>query len=98
MKLDMKQRKTLARVDNDARRTKIEIAREVIYKRNYAVDSKTLDPILKPQSLVPTSVSFGRVCVLMLGLISVIECIFKEARTTWFRPLPHACCRSHARV
>ena len=57
MVLDMKQRKTLARVDDETRRHKIDTAREIIYKKNYAVDSKAVQTILREQSLVPTSVS-----------------------------------------
>jgi hypothetical protein len=57
MALDMKQRKTLARVDDEARRRKIDIAREIIYQKNYAVNSKAVETILKEQSLAPASVS-----------------------------------------
>ena len=53
----MKERKTLARVDDDDRRCKIELARDIIYKKNYAVDNANVEAILKPQSLVPTDVS-----------------------------------------
>jgi hypothetical protein len=54
---DMKQRTILARVDDEARRAKVATAREIIYKKNYAVDSAPVEKILKPQSLVPNSVS-----------------------------------------
>lgn len=57
MRQDMKERKTLARVDDDDRRRKIELARDIIYKKNYAVDNANVEAILKPQSLVPTDVS-----------------------------------------
>jgi hypothetical protein len=56
-KRDMRQRKTLARVDDQARRRKIESARNIIYKKNYAVDSNPVEALLKDQSLVPTFVS-----------------------------------------
>lgn len=57
MTLDMKQRETLARVDNEDRRWKVNSAREIIYKKNYAVDNDNVETLLQPQSLVPTSVS-----------------------------------------
>lgn len=57
MARDMRQRVTLARVDDDAKRRKVEIARDIIYKKNYAVDSAAVEAILKEESLVPASVS-----------------------------------------
>jgi hypothetical protein len=57
MALDMKQRNTLARVDNDARRSKVDTARNIIYNKNYAVDTDAVEELLQPQSLVPTVVS-----------------------------------------
>lgn len=54
---DMKERKTLARVNDDDRRRKIERARDIIYRQNYAVDNANVEAILKPQSLVPTDAS-----------------------------------------
>jgi hypothetical protein len=57
MMQDMKERKTLARIDDEHRRRKIELARDIIYKQNYAVDNDNVEALLKEQSLVPTSVS-----------------------------------------
>jgi glutamate 5-kinase len=57
MARDMRQRVTLARVDDDAKRRKVEIAHDIIYKQNYAVDSAAVEAILKEESLVPASVS-----------------------------------------
>jgi hypothetical protein len=57
MVLDRKQRKTLARVDDDARRRSIRTARDIIYQQHYAVDSEHVEAVLKEQSLVPTIVS-----------------------------------------
>lgn len=59
MTRDRQQRSTLRRVDNDKRRFNVANARRLIYGKNYAVDSKTLDPILKSESLVPTTNSFS---------------------------------------
>ena len=53
---DMKQRSTLARVDDDMRRGKVDLARDIIYKRHYLVNSKAVERILKAQSWVPTVV------------------------------------------
>lgn len=57
MKLDMRQRVSLARVDDDDRKHGTQLARRLIYEKNYAVNSEAVERILKPQSLVPTSVS-----------------------------------------
>jgi hypothetical protein len=54
---DMTRRKTLARVDDDTRRRQVEMARDIIYKKNYAVNSSAVENILKEKSLVPTAVS-----------------------------------------
>jgi len=53
---DMTQRETLARVDDLSRRNRVASAREVIYEKNYAVDSKAMEDLLKVDSLVPTAV------------------------------------------
>jgi hypothetical protein len=54
---DMKQREINNRVDDENRRRKVDTAREIIYKKNYAVDSDAVEALLYEQSLVPTSVS-----------------------------------------
>jgi hypothetical protein len=59
MTLDMKQRHTLARVDDENRKRKVELARDIIYNKNFAVNNKNVEVLLKPQSLVPTAVSPG---------------------------------------
>lgn len=56
MKQDMKERKTLARVDDESTRRMIDRARVIIYEKNYAVDTDSVEAILKEQSLVPTLV------------------------------------------
>jgi hypothetical protein len=56
MKQDMQQRETLARIDDERRRNTVATARDIVYNKNYAVNSKTLQPLLTEQSLVPTSV------------------------------------------
>jgi hypothetical protein len=56
MARDMSQRVTLARVDDIRHQNTIAIARNLIYEKNYAVDSKAIERLLKEQSLVPTVV------------------------------------------
>jgi hypothetical protein len=57
MRRDMMQRTSLARVDNVDRRSFIKNAREKIYVKDYAVDSKVvLGEYLQEQSLVPVAV------------------------------------------
>jgi len=53
---DRQQCSTLQRVDDDTRRFNINTARELIYQKNYAVDSKRLPPCFQQESLVPTLV------------------------------------------
>jgi hypothetical protein len=65
----MTQRKTLARVDDLSRRNRVASAREVIYEKNYAVDSKPMEDLLKVDSLVPTAVR-GRSVVLCASQMS----------------------------
>ena len=54
---DMKQRQLLVRTDNDSGRNKVLRARELIYERNYAVNTPQIERLLRDQSLVPTAVS-----------------------------------------
>ena len=57
MRRDMMQRATLARVDNVDRRSFMNNAREKIYVKDYAVDSRVvLGEHLQEQSLVPIAV------------------------------------------
>ena len=53
---DMVQRKTLARVDDAKRRSRIAAAHESIYEHNYAVNSAAVENLLQEDSLVPTAV------------------------------------------
>lgn len=52
----MKQRQTLARIDDDTRKSKVTISRSLIYDRGYGVRSNAVENLLKEHSLVPTSV------------------------------------------
>jgi len=60
MKLDMVHRTSLARVDDDAMRRKVKTAREIIYEKNYAINSEAVENLLKAESMVPTIVSLGK--------------------------------------
>lgn len=53
---DIKQRKALARIDDQIKQDKVTKAREYIYQRNVAVDNVDVETLLKGQSLVPTNV------------------------------------------
>jgi len=54
---DMLDRLTLQRVDDQARRNKINRARKLIFERGAPVDGKRVKSILNSESLVPTRVS-----------------------------------------
>jgi hypothetical protein len=56
MVLDMKQRSRLARVDDQSTRKKIELARSIIYEKNFAIDTNAVEELLKDESLTPTLV------------------------------------------
>ncbi|KAG5219501.1 GLOBIN domain-containing protein [Salix suchowensis] len=53
---DMKQRQDGKRVDSRALHMKIAKARKLIYQQGYVVNSKLVDDLLKPESLVPTEI------------------------------------------
>ena len=53
---DMMQRRTLSRVDDIKRRNCVKAAREIIYKKNKAVNSTAVERLLQEDSLVPTMV------------------------------------------
>ena len=57
MKRDMKERNTLARIDDHVRQKKIKTARAHIYDFGLGVTSTSVEGLLKGQSLVPTTVS-----------------------------------------
>jgi Zn-finger nucleic acid-binding protein len=58
MKRDRSARNKLVRVDNHELQHLISSARRAIYERNFDVDSAPVERMMKPQSLVPTVVSF----------------------------------------
>jgi hypothetical protein len=60
LSLDMKQRQTLARIDDNSRKNKVATSRSIIYDSGYGVRSNYVENILKDQSLVPTPVHWHR--------------------------------------
>jgi hypothetical protein len=60
-KLDARHRAN-ERVDNDARRSKVEMTRSWIFERGYSVAGTAVENILAPTSLVPTRVCI-QVCI-----------------------------------
>lgn len=65
MAQDRTRRVSLARVDNNERRSKVIAARRLIYSSNYAVDSAAIQHLLKPKSWTPTTVRM---------YLSMLEC------------------------
>jgi hypothetical protein len=53
---DIAQRDTLVRVDDVDRRHRIATARNLIYEKNYGVDSAAIKRLLQKDSLVPSAV------------------------------------------
>ncbi|KAI0081503.1 hypothetical protein K474DRAFT_1635827, partial [Panus rudis PR-1116 ss-1] len=56
---DVKLRRDEACVDNEERRRLVNSARQLIYDRGYSVNSKPVEDLLKPLSLVPTQNAFS---------------------------------------
>lgn len=56
MARDRTQRVTLARIDDNQRRSKVSGARRIIYEENLQVNCSAVENLLKETSLVPTTV------------------------------------------
>lgn len=61
---DMRDRQLLARHDDRDRLDKIQSARGLIYEQNFAINTPQVEALLKPESLVPTSVRVSDVRLL----------------------------------
>jgi hypothetical protein len=61
---DIAQRVTLARTDDVDRRHRVATARDLIYEKNYAVDSAAVKRLLEKGSFVPTVV-----CICSMALV-----------------------------
>ncbi|KAG6904676.1 hypothetical protein DXG01_008155, partial [Tephrocybe rancida] len=55
MARDMLARRRLARIDDASRRSKVDRARHFIYEKNFGVNSKVVEGLLKDDSFVPVS-------------------------------------------
>lgn len=55
-KMDMRNRVKLMRVDSEARRYDIEVARKMLFEKGINISSTKIDRILSPTSAVPTRV------------------------------------------
>lgn len=73
---DKNRRARLARIDNLQYRVKVSSARDVIYNQNCAVNSRFVDNILKPESLVPTEVRsiLPLAPPPLIRLVLIVEC------------------------
>ena len=94
----MKQRERLARNDDEPTRYKIELARDIIYKKKFAVDTRAVEDLLKDESLTPNLVSSELVDVRPSIYLTTVECICPEIGPTWRKPLSAICCRFNARI
>lgn len=97
---DIIQRKTLARVDDANRRSRIAAARENIYEKNYAVHSAVVENLLREDSLVPTAVCITSPLVSSPWQYSssILERVFGETGAIWLLLVPDACRGLDARV
>ena len=75
MERDILQRQFLARTDTQERRDKIVAARQLIYEKNYVVNTPQVEALLKEESLVPTKVSLV-VGFTIHRLNLCLECLF----------------------
>jgi hypothetical protein len=64
---DRTRRETLTQVDYMSRRNRVASAREIIFEKNYAVDSKAVENLLQFDSLVLTAVRDPGRSLLLIG-------------------------------
>jgi hypothetical protein len=97
MKLDMKQRRSLARVDNDDRKRRVKLARQIIYDKKFAVNTEAVENLLKKESWVPTFVGIGWLPAQSTnGNFS--ECFLHPVGSTRFRSISNVDGGPHARI
>jgi hypothetical protein len=76
------QRRQHIRLDNDHRRMKVELARELIFEKGLAVKSDRVEALLAPSSYTPTRVCvFGSYQTLVPLTNVLLECFFPSALT-----------------
>jgi len=73
---DRQNRKKLLRTDDHRYRLTVSNARKAILERNYAVNSAVVERLLKPRSLVPTTVRHSSLHLSRKTLIPFLECVF----------------------
>ena len=72
---DRRNREKLARTDDHRYKLTISNARKAIFDRNYAVNSAVVERLLKPRSLVPTTVRHFFFTSIAQELDPPLECI-----------------------
>ncbi|KZV98671.1 hypothetical protein EXIGLDRAFT_606761 [Exidia glandulosa HHB12029] len=91
-KEDMETRRSEIRVDDAARRSKVEAARKVIYKDGYAVNNERIEDLLKDESYVPTenalSVDIEGVKINVFSLL-VVDLMHEIELGVWIGLLAH---------
>ena len=85
------------RVDDNQRRSKITSARNLIYCKNYAVDSPAIQRLLKEQSLVPTVVGIHSPFFDNWCNYYPTERLLCSPSCFWTQSILVVRCRSHAR-
>lgn len=90
MPRDMAQRKTLARVDDQNRQSRVVAARKAIYEKKYSVNSAAVNKLLRKDSLVPTSVRINGEQKWMNTDNYFLERIFEQTISVWLLSFPYA--------
>ena|ERR1700722_19656742 len=92
MKGDRKARIALTRIDDDKRRGLVSAAQKAIYQGNFDVDSAPVERLLKPQSLVPTTVRNSLLSEYTFSSSSFFtECVFQSTLLPRFQFFPVIC-------
>lgn len=91
--LDRRRRSTLQRKGDEALKSRIHKARDFIYspQKNHAVNSDAVENLLKPFSLVPTSVRHHFKGYIAGKLMEITERVPRETCPTWIQPLSNVC-------
>jgi hypothetical protein len=83
------------RVNNHHFRTKVSLAREIIYKHGLRVNTDAVNNLLKKESLVPTTVC-SQTCFSRFYLKLLSECIPHHICQLWFQHFYAICCGPNA--
>lgn len=86
---DFRDRIRWARHDDIRYRTKIDIARNIIYNKGFSLTGSALQNVLKTESLVPTRVRLSHITI--IGVLMVhSECLLGRLVVSWIRFLSYA--------